>query len=69
MNTIQLSVTGMTCGGCVNSVQNVLAALPGVQNVEVILNPGQANVVYDPSRIDPAALAQAIIDAGFGVTN
>jgi len=69
MNTIQLTVTGMTCGGCVNSVQNVLAALPGVQNVEVTLNPGQANVVYDPSRIDPAALTQAIIDAGFGVTN
>lgn len=69
MNTIQLSVTGMTCGGCVNSVQNVLAALPGVQSVDVTLNPGQANVVYDPARIVPAALVQAVIDAGFGVTN
>ncbi|MDP1928101.1 MAG: heavy-metal-associated domain-containing protein [Thiobacillus sp.] len=69
MNTIQLTVTGMTCGGCVNSVQNVLAALPGVQNVNVTLNPGQADVVYDASRITPAALMQAVIDAGFGVTN
>ncbi|MDO9221759.1 MAG: heavy metal-associated domain-containing protein [Thiobacillus sp.] len=69
MNTIQLTVTGMTCGGCVNSVQNVLAALPGVQSVNVTLNPGQADVVYDASRITPAALTQAVIDAGFGVTN
>lgn len=69
MNTIQLSVTGMTCGGCVNSVKNVLAALPGVQSADVTLNPGQANVAYDPARIAPAALVQAIIDAGFGVTS
>lgn len=69
MNTIQLSVTGMTCGGCVNSVHNVLTALPGVQSAEVTLNPGQARVVFDPDRVAPAALVQAVIDAGFGVTD
>ncbi|HWR76979.1 MAG TPA: heavy metal-associated domain-containing protein [Thiobacillus sp.] len=67
MNETVLSVTGMTCSGCVNSVQRVLAALPGVQGVEVTLAPGQARVVYDPARIDRAALAQAVVDAGFGV--
>lgn len=67
MSEIILSVTGMTCGGCVNSVQKVLAALPGVQSVEVSLTPGQARVVYEPTRIDRAALVQAVIDAGFGV--
>jgi copper chaperone len=69
MNTIQLSVTGMTCGGCVNSVKKVLAAMPGVQNVDVTLDPGIANVEYDPAQIAPAALVQAVIDAGYGVTN
>ena len=69
MNTIQLSVTGMTCGGCVNSVKKVLAALPGVQNVDVTLEPGQANVEYDPAKIVPAAMIQAVIDAGYGVTS
>ena len=67
MNEIILSVTGMTCGGCVNSVQKVLAALPGVQRVEVTLSPGQARVVVDLARIDRAALVQAVVDAGFGV--
>jgi copper chaperone len=69
MTTIQLSVTGMTCGGCVNSVKKVLAALPGVKNVEVTLEPGQANVEFDPTKISPAALVQAVIDAGYGVTS
>jgi copper chaperone len=68
MNTLQLSITGMTCGGCVNSVQNVLAGLPGVHSVTVTLDPGQASVAYDPARIDPNAMVQAVIDAGFGVT-
>ncbi len=69
MNEIVLSVTGMTCGGCVNSVQRVLAALPGVERVEVTLQPGQARVVFDASRVDRAALVQAVVDAGFGVAD
>lgn len=67
MSEIVLSVTGMTCGGCVNSVQKVLAAVPGVQSVEVTLTPGQARVVVDDARVDRATLAQAVVDAGFGV--
>ena len=68
MNEITLPVTGMTCGGCVNSVHKVLTALPGVQSAEVTLTPGQARVVYDAARVDRAAMIQAIVDAGFGVS-
>ena len=67
MNEIILSVTGMTCGGCVNSVQKVLTALPGVQSAEVTLTPGQARVTFDPTQVDRAAMVQAVVDAGFGV--
>ena len=69
MTEITLSVTGMTCGGCVSSVQKVLTALPGVQSAEVTLSPGQARVTFAPSVIAPAALEQAVIDAGFGINN
>jgi copper chaperone len=69
MSEIILSVTGMTCGGCVNSVQKVLTALPGVQSVEVTLSPGQARVAFDEARVDRAALVQAVVDAGFGVAD
>jgi copper chaperone len=67
MNEIVLSVTGMSCGGCVNSVHTVLTALPGVQSAEVSLTPGQARVIYDPAQIDRTAMVQAIVEAGFGV--
>ncbi len=67
MNEIVLSVTGMTCGGCVNSVQRVLTALPGVETAKVTLEPGQAHIVFDPARVDRAALVQAVVGAGFGV--
>ena len=69
MNEITLAITGMTCGGCVNSVHKVLTALPGVQSAEVTLTPGQARVVYDASRVDHPALVQAVVAAGFGVSN
>jgi copper chaperone len=69
MNEIILSVTGMTCGGCVNSVHKVLTALPGVHSVEVTLTPAQARVVYDAARVDRAALVQAVVDAGYGVSD
>ena len=69
MNEIVLSITGMTCGGCVNSVQKVLTALPGVQSAEVTLTPGQARVAFDPARVDRSALVQAVVDAGFGVND
>lgn len=69
METIVLTVTGMTCGGCVGSVERVLTALPGVQRVEVTLEPGKARIDYDAARIDPKTLIQAVVDAGFGASS
>lgn len=62
-----LSVTGMTCGGCVKSVNAVLLSLPGVQQVGVSLEKAQARVTYDDTRLQRQALIQAVVDAGFGV--
>jgi copper chaperone len=65
MTEITLPISGMHCGGCVSSVKSVLSALPGVDRVEVTLDPGQAIVSYDESRVDRAALVQAVGEAGF----
>ena len=37
MNSIQLNITGMKCGGCVNTVENILKNSEGVENVSVNL--------------------------------
>ena len=67
MENVTLNVQGMTCGGCVASVTRVLKAVPGVTEAAVTLQPGVANVTYDPARTQPAALRAAIEDAGFDV--
>lgn len=65
METTVLKIGGMTCGGCVRSVTNVLKALPGVTDAEVSLQKSEAKVTFDPALADPAAFRQAIEDAGY----
>jgi copper chaperone CopZ len=68
MSQTILTITGMACGGCVASVQSVLAALPGVQGVQVTLDPPAAVVDHDPATAPPEKLIQAVVDAGFGAS-
>jgi copper chaperone len=67
MDNIELQVKGMSCQGCVGSVTRVLKATPGVADARVTLNPGRAEVTYDPAQTNPAALRHAIEEAGYGV--
>lgn len=67
METVTLKVGGMTCGGCTASVTRVLKAVPGVAEVDVKLQPGQATVRYDAAKVAVPALAAAIEGAGYDV--
>ena len=63
MEQLSLEIVGMSCGGCVTSVRNALARLPGVEvrKVEV----GSATLVYNPGLSSPESIRSAIIKAGF----
>ena len=65
MENVIIKVGGMSCQGCVRNVTGVLRALPGVGDVEVSLDAGQARVAYDAQQVDVARLRAAIEDAGF----
>ena len=67
MQTVTLKVSGMTCGGCVNGVANLLKAISGVTDVTVTLTPGEASIQYDEQLILPNQLISAIKDAGYDV--
>jgi len=67
MENVTLNVQGMTCQGCVGSVTRVLKATPGVASVNVQLDPGRAEVGYDPARASVADLKRAIEEAGYAV--
>ena len=63
MERISIQIAGMSCGGCVNSVRNALARIPGVQVDQVKI--GTATVAYDPMMTDPERVRAAIEKAGF----
>ena len=58
-----LSITGMTCGGCANTVTRVLQRVPGVTRAEVDLASARAQV---EGTARPAELVAAAEGAGFG---
>ena len=64
MNTIQLEVQGMSCGGCVKSVNAALKLLPGVSSVEVDLPAGHVTVNGDLSQ-GSGPLVLALTAAGY----
>jgi copper chaperone CopZ len=65
MSTTQnYTVNGMTCGHCVASVTEEVQEIPGVENVEVVLETGSLTVTStDP--IDDGAVRTAVEDAGY----
>ncbi|MDH4173111.1 MAG: cation transporter [Betaproteobacteria bacterium] len=65
METIKISIEGMTCAGCVNSVTRVLTALPGVSAADVSLTKARAKVTFDPARTGVEAMKRAIERAGY----
>jgi copper chaperone len=68
MNTEkQFQIEGMTCGGCVGSVERALKAIVGVETCSVVLATATASVRYDSKRVQPDVLRNAIEDAGFHV--
>ena len=63
--TSTFAVGGMTCNGCVRSVQNAIRQAPGVSNVDVSLGDKRATVEYDPAACSPAQIVAVIEGAGF----
>lgn len=67
METIEIEIEGMSCGGCTASVTRVLEAVAGVQSATVTLNPGKARIVFDATQTSRAVLANKIEEAGYDI--
>ena len=59
------SVEGMTCGHCVRSVEQAVAALAGVTSASVDLVPGGRSRLAVAGSATDADVRQAVTDAGF----
>jgi copper chaperone CopZ len=69
MEHLNLTVTGMTCGGCENAVRRVVSTLNGVAQVTASHQDNRVTVEYDATKADRATIARAIENAGYSVTD
>jgi copper chaperone len=66
MRSLTLHIQGMSCGHCLNAVNQALAQLPGVR-LEA-LRIGRADLQYDETAIEPARIEAAVTEAGYRAT-
>jgi copper chaperone CopZ len=67
IETLHLSVRGMTCGNCARGVERKLSSTPGVTKVEVDLSGSSATVEYDIGLVKPEVLSAAVRSLGYEV--
>ncbi|XP_071773088.2 copper-transporting ATPase 1 [Centroberyx gerrardi] len=63
--SVSLAVEGMTCGSCVQSIEQRIGSLPGVIHIKVSLELKNATVIFDHSLQSPESLSEAVEDMGF----
>ena len=63
--TSVFKVDGMTCGGCEVGVRMSVKKLDGVAGVEAFYEEGRAEVTYDPAKVTPGMIVEAIEKLGY----
>jgi copper chaperone len=63
MRHLTVHIEGMSCGHCLNAVNQALASVPGVQIDSVRI--GRAELRYDESITTPARIETAVDNAGY----
>ncbi|MGV3576642.1 MAG: heavy metal translocating P-type ATPase [Devosia sp.] len=67
MSTLELPISGMDCAACAKKAQRALKRLPGVAEVEVLLNAEKAIISIDPKLVTRDRIVQTIEKVGFSV--
>jgi len=65
---VELSISGMTCMGCVETVRSSIAQLDGIDTVSVSLDQANAVITFKPQKTDTLSIRQAIELNGYKVT-
>jgi Cu+-exporting ATPase len=66
--TVEVSVHGMTCAFCVDSLQRKFKKMKAVSKVEVSLKQKKVRLETQASAPSLASIKQAVLDAGFTPT-
>lgn len=66
--SVTLDIKGMDCATCPVTVKTVLKKQPGVSDVKVDFKKAAAEITFDPGKVTPEKLAQAVTEVGFPST-
>lgn len=61
----RITVKGMTCQNCVNTIEAFVKKKEGVQFIRVSLEDKEAFIIYSPDQTSPPVLRDIISDMGF----
>ena len=62
---IDLSIEGMTCTGCENTICTNLEKLPGVKSVTASYTVGNAIIEYEPGKVDTVKIKETVDALGY----
>ncbi|HRQ92491.1 MAG TPA: heavy metal translocating P-type ATPase [Anaerolineales bacterium] len=65
---LEVSIGGMDCAGCVDTVHKAIVELPGVHSAEVLLSAEKAIIELDEAQVGLPAIRKAVERAGYSVT-
>ena len=69
MKTLLITIEGMHCGGCAETIKALLAVEAGVMASAVSFKEGRARVLYNPAAVDESRLIATIERGGYKVTS
>lgn len=66
--SVDLSVKGMTCTGCENTIKDGVSDIPGVLDVSASFQEGRTTVKFDTTLTNHRQISEAISKRGYEVT-
>lgn len=64
-DVLALSVPEMVCEMCQDQLTGVIGGLDGIDRIEFDMPQKSITVTFDPTRVDPAAIENAVLEAGY----
>ncbi len=68
METLQMNIEGMHCGGCATGIQMVTEQIEGVASVFVDLEAKKGTWEIDPTKVTPEKIIAEITTLGYKAT-
>ncbi|MEM9226226.1 MAG: heavy metal translocating P-type ATPase, partial [Pseudomonadota bacterium] len=67
LKTLQLSVTGARCGGCLSKIEQAVSSLPGIETARLNLSNGRLSAAWH-GDLSADRVAKTVSDLGYGVS-